>query len=107
MGDMKVPMAMPDITAVEVEAVNDVLRTPYLSIGPQIDAFERATATFVGTRHAVGVSSGTAGLHMCVIAAGVSDGDLVITTPFSFVASSNVILYERAVPVFVDVEPGT
>jgi perosamine synthetase len=103
----RIPMALPDITPEDVDAVVGVLRTPYLSIGPQIDAFERATAEYVGVRHAVGVSSGTSGLHMCAIAAGVADGDLVITTPFSFVASSNIILYERATPIFVDVEPGT
>jgi len=60
-----------------------------------------------GRRHAIGVSSGTAGLHLCVIAAGIGEGDLVITTPFSFVASANVILYERAIPVFVDIDPLT
>lgn len=104
---MRIPMARPDITAAEIEAVNEVLQTPVLSIGPRIAGFEAAVAKYVGASHAAGVSSGTAGLHMAVIAAGVADGDLVITTPFSFVASANVILYERAVPVFVDVEPNT
>jgi dTDP-4-amino-4,6-dideoxygalactose transaminase len=93
---MKVPMARPDITAAEVEAVTEVLRTPTLSIGPQLERFEEAAAAFIGARHGVGVSSGTAGLHLAVIAAGVTDGDLVITTPFSFVSSANVVLYERA-----------
>jgi perosamine synthetase len=97
-------MSSPDITAAEIEAVNRVLQTPYLSIGPHIAGFEGRFAAYVGTRHAVGVSSGTAGLHLCVIAAGVGEGDLVITTPFSFVASANVILYERAIPVFVDID---
>jgi dTDP-4-amino-4,6-dideoxygalactose transaminase len=64
-------------------------------------------ASYVGTRYAVGVNSGTSGLHLCVAAAGIGDGDLVITTPFSFIASANSILYERAVPVFVDVDPQT
>jgi len=102
-----IPMSSPDITAAEIEAVKRVLQTPYLSIGPYIAEFEERFAAYVGTRYAVGVSSGTAGLHLCVIAAGIGEGDLVITTPFSFVASANVILYERAIPVFVDIDPLT
>lgn len=104
---MKVPMSSPDITAAEIEAVIEVLRTPYLSIGPRVVEFEERFAAHVGIRHAVAVSSGTAGLHLCVIAAGIREGDLVITTPFSFIASANVILYERAIPIFVDVDPAT
>lgn len=104
---MPIPMSSPDITAAEIAAVNQVLQTSYLSIGPQIVAFEQAMAQYVGTSHAVGVNSGTSGLHLCCIAAGARDGDLVITTPFSFIASANSILYERAIPVFVDVDPAT
>ena len=104
---IRVPMSCPDITAAEVEAVTGVLQTPYLSIGPRIAEFEEHFAAYVGARHAVGVSSGTAGLHLGAIAAGVGQGDLVLTTPFSFVASANVILYERAIPVFVDIDPKT
>ncbi|HET7011533.1 MAG TPA: DegT/DnrJ/EryC1/StrS family aminotransferase [Anaerolineales bacterium] len=100
-------MSSPDLTEAERQAVLDVLRTPRLSMGPQIEAFEAAIAQLVGARHAIGVSSGTAGLHICIRAAGVQDSDLVITSPFSFVASANVILYERAVPVFVDIDPDT
>jgi len=103
----QIPMSSPDLTAAEIEAVNQVLQTPYLSIGPCIAEFEEQFAAYIGTRHAIGVSSGTTGLHLCVIAAGIADGDLVITTPFSFVASANVILYERAIPVFVDIDPYT
>jgi len=103
----RIPMSSPDLTTAEIEAVNQVLQTPYLSIGPQIEAFEQAMASYLGSAHAVGISSGTAGLHLCVIAAGVGEGDLVITTPFSFVASANVILYERASPIFVDIDPRT
>ena len=102
-----VPMSSPDITAAEVEAVNRVLQTPHLSIGPQLERFERAVASYLGVAHAIGVNSGTSGLHLCVIAAGVAAGDLVLTSPFSFVASANCILYERAVPIFVDVDPVT
>lgn len=102
-----IPMASPDLTDAEIAAVNQVLSTRHLSIGPQIEAFEQAFATYTGTRQAVGVNSGTSGLHLAMIAAGVKEGDLVITTPFSFVASANCILYERAIPVFVDIDPLT
>ncbi len=104
---MIVPMSSPDLTADDIAAVNAVLQTPILSIGPQIDAFEQAAANAVGAKYGIGVNSGTAGLHLGVIAAGVEQGDLVITTPFSFIASANAILYERGVPVFVDVDPRT
>jgi dTDP-4-amino-4,6-dideoxygalactose transaminase len=104
---MKVPMSSPDLTDREREAVLEVLRTPHLSLGPRQEAFERAVAERVGARHGIAVSSGTAGLHLAARAAGIADGDLAITSPFSFVASANVLLYERAVPIFVDVEPAT
>ncbi len=107
MSQTNIPMSSPDITTAEVEAVTAVLRTPALSMGPRIDEFERRFASYVGVRHAAGVSSGTAGLHLCVIAAGVARGDLVLTTPFSFVASANCMLYESAIPVFVDIDPLT
>jgi len=104
---VQVPMAYPDLTEADISAVDRVLRTPSLSMGPQIEAFERAIASYAGVRHAVAVSSGTAGLHLAVIVAGVGEGDVVITTPFSFVASANCILYERAIPIFVDIDPQT
>ncbi|MDN5271048.1 DegT/DnrJ/EryC1/StrS family aminotransferase [Chloroflexus sp. MS-CIW-1] len=104
---MSIPMSSPDITEAEIQAVQQVLRTNYLSIGPQINAFEQAMARYVGLPNAIGVNSGTSGLHLCCIATTARDGDLVITTPFSFIASANSILYERAVPVFVDVDPIT
>ncbi len=102
-----VTMSAPDLTSIERDAVAAVLQTPNLSMGKQILAFEDAIGNYTGSRHAIGVSSGTAGLHLCIRAAGVQDGDFVITTPFSFVSSANVILFERAVPVFVDVDPVT
>ena len=102
-----VPMSAPDLTPDERRSVAEVLNTRWLSMGPQIAAFEQSVADYVGARHAVAVNTGTAALHLCVRAAGVQDGDLVITTPFSFVASTNAILYERAIPVFVDVDPAT
>jgi len=100
-------MSSPDLTEAERQAVAAVLQTHWLSMGPETEAFEQAVRAFTGSRHAIAVSSGTAGLHLCVRAAGIGDGDLVITTPFSFVASSNVLLFERATPVFVDVDPLT
>lgn len=104
---MWVPLSSPDLGPREVEAVCEVLATNRLSLGPKLQAFEDLFAQTVGTRHAVGVSSGTTGLHLCVIALGIGEGQRVITTPFSFVASANVLLYERAVPVFVDIDPVT
>ncbi len=105
--EIRVPMSSPDLTNLEREAVAAVMRTPSLSMGNQITRFEEAVKEYTGSKHAIGVNSGTAGLHLCVRAAGIGDGDLVITTPFSFVASANVLLFERAVPIFVDVEPRT
>jgi dTDP-4-amino-4,6-dideoxygalactose transaminase len=102
-----ISMSSPDLTDDERQAVARVLETPNLSMGSQITAFEDSIKAYTGSQHAIGVSSGTAGLHLCVKAAGIQPGDLVITTPFSFVASSNVLLYEGAIPVFVDVEPRT
>ena len=104
---MRIPMCEPDITAAERAAVDEVMRTPTLSIGPQLELFEREVAAAVDTTHAAGVSSGTAGLHLSMIAADVGEGDLVLTTPFSFVASANCALYVRARPVFVDIDPET
>jgi dTDP-4-amino-4,6-dideoxygalactose transaminase len=104
---MIIPMSAPDLTEAERQAVQRVLETPFLSLGPRLTEFEERFASTFGVHHAVGVSSGTAALHLCVIAAGVKEGDLVLTTPFSFIASANCILYERGIPVFVDVDPVT
>ncbi|MCK5317695.1 MAG: DegT/DnrJ/EryC1/StrS family aminotransferase, partial [Anaerolineales bacterium] len=100
-------MSSPDITDLEREAVAAVMRTSRLSMGPEVEAFEASVSRYVGVKHALAVSSGTAGLHLAVRALGITDGDWVITTPFSFVASTNVLLYERAIPIFVDVDPDT
>jgi len=102
-----IPLSSPDITQREIDAVVDVMQTPTLSIGPRIEEFELACAKVAGRRHAIGVSSGTAGLHCAMIAADIGEGDEVITTPFSFVASTNCILYVNARPVFVDIDPKT
>jgi dTDP-4-amino-4,6-dideoxygalactose transaminase len=85
----------------------DVLRSGHLSLGPRVSEFERRFAAVLGSPHACAVSSGTAGLHLALRAVGVSDGDEVLTSPFSFVASANAALYERARPVFADIDPVT
>jgi perosamine synthetase len=102
-----IPLARPILGGPEEEAVLAVLRSGQLSLGPCLPAFERRFAERLGVVHASAVSSGTAGLHLALRAVGVQDGDEVITSPFSFVASANVILYERARPVFVDIDPTT
>jgi len=109
MGQKKnlVPMSSPDLDQCDIEAVLSTLKTSYLSIGPKIKSFERMFCDFTGAKHAIGVNSGTSGLHLCIRAAGIHQGDYVITTPFSFVSSTNVILFEKAIPVFVDVDPKT
>ena len=104
---MKIPMSSPELNKSDIQAVNDVLDTRYLSMGPKSQAFEEAIAAYAGTNHAVCVNSGTSALHLAVIAAGIEEGDLVITTPFSFVSSANCILFERGIPVFVDIDPVT
>jgi perosamine synthetase len=101
---MKIPMSGPDLTTLEIDEVSDVVASGRLSFGTRVSEFEVAIATYLGVPHAAAVNSGTAALHLAVISAGVKDSDLGITTPFSFVASSNCFLYERAIPVFVDVE---
>lgn len=103
----EIPLSKPDITDAEVAMVERVLRSGRLSIGPMAEAFEAAVAARAGRRHAVSCSSGTAGLHMCLLAMGIGPGDEVITTPFSFIASANCILYAGATPVFVDICPKT
>jgi perosamine synthetase len=100
-----IPLSSPDITDQEVRAVEEVLRSGRLSIGRHIEAFEAAVAARAGRKHGIGVSSGTSGLHLCVRGLGIGAGDEVITTPFSFVATANCILFERARPVFVEIDP--
>lgn len=100
-------LARPNITEAEIEAVVEVLRSPSLSLGPKVAEFEGLFARTCGTREAVAVSSGTAALHVVTRTLGLGSNDEVITTPFSFVASANCILYEGAKPVFVDVDGET
>lgn len=104
---MNIPLSNPDITNKEIEAVVSVLRTPDLSLGPKLREFEGIFADYLGVKHAIAINSGTSGLHLCMRALDIKDGDEVITTPFSFIASANCILFERARPVFVDIDPLT
>jgi dTDP-4-amino-4,6-dideoxygalactose transaminase len=102
-----IPMSRPDINEDDVNLVVSALRGGVLSIGPFVEQFEKRARDYVGTRYAVAVSSGTTGLHLCMRLAGVKEGSEVITSPFSFVASANCVLYERGTPVFVDIDEET
>jgi perosamine synthetase len=104
---MRIPLSAPDITEADIEAVVSVLRTPRLSIGPKMEEFERSIADLVGVSHGIAVSSGTAGLHLCLRALGIGDDDEVILPSFTFISAGNAILYERARPIFVDIDPVT
>ncbi|MGZ5338105.1 MAG: DegT/DnrJ/EryC1/StrS family aminotransferase [Thermoleophilaceae bacterium] len=102
-----IPLAKPSLSEREAALVLDTLRSARLALGPRLPEFENALAQRLGVSHLSAVSSGTAGLHLAVRAAGVEAGDEVITTPFSFVASANCVLYEHATPVFCDIDPRT
>ncbi len=101
------PLAKPVIGEQEERLLLETLRSGRLSLGPLLERFERTFGAYVGAPFASAVSSGTAGLHLALRAVGVQEGDEVITSPFSFVASANVAVYERARPVFADIDPVT
>jgi perosamine synthetase len=104
---MHIPLSCPELTSADKAAVLEVLSSSKLSLGPKLPEFEAKLATVAGRRYAIAVNSGTSALHLCIKAAGLQEGDEVITTPFSFVASANCILFERAVPIFADIDPVT
>lgn len=104
---MNIPLSQPDITEAEIEAVVSVLRSSRLSIGPKQEEFEQRIATYVSLPHAIAVSSGTAGLHLCIRALGIGKGDEVIVPSFAFVSAAHAIRYEDATPVFVDIDLNT
>ena len=104
---MKISLSQPDIMEKEVKAVLDVLKTPNLALGPKLKEFEKKIAKFTGVKYAIAVNSGTSALHLIIRALGIKEGDEVITTPFSFIASANCILFERAKPGFVDIDGKT
>ena len=104
---MHVPLSKPDIGEAEIAMVNEVLRSGRLSLGPKLAEFEQNFAAYAGTKYAIATNSGTSALHLCVRALGIGPQDEVITTAFSFVASTNCILFERGLPAFVDIDPVT
>ena len=105
MNQKPINLSSQDITQAEIDAVLEVMRSDRLSIGPKLEAFEAALARRVGRKFGIGVNSGTSGLHLCVKAMDIGPGDEVITTPFSFVATTNCLLFVDATPVFVDIDP--
>jgi perosamine synthetase len=104
---MRIPLSFPDITQAEIDAVADVLRGGRLSHGPKQEEFEAAFAAYTSSAHAVAVSSGTAALHVAIRALGIGEGDEVIVPSFAFIAVANVLRYERAIPVFNEIDPIT
>lgn len=105
--NLRIPLASPDITEAEIEAVVAVMRTSSLSLGPKLDEFEHALAAYHAMPDAIAVSSGTAALHLALRALDIREGDEVVVPSFTFIAVASVITYERAVPVFVDIDPIT
>ncbi|MGA8409038.1 MAG: DegT/DnrJ/EryC1/StrS family aminotransferase [Candidatus Acidiferrales bacterium] len=104
---MRIPLSSPDITERDIEAVTGVLRSSRLSLGPKLREFESALSQYLGAGEVIAVHSGTSGLHLCIRALGISEGDEVIVPSFTFIAAANAVRYERATPVFVDIEPET
>lgn len=105
--DERVPLSKPCIGDEDIRAVVDVLKSGWISLGPKLREFENNFASYLGKKYAVAVNSGTSGLHLCMQAIGIKEGDEVITTPLSFVASANCILYQRAKAVFADIDEKT
>jgi len=105
--NLSIPLSAPDITQAEIDAVTAVLRTPHLCFGPELAAFESALARYHSVDYAVAVSSGSAGLHLALIALGVGESDEVIIPSFAFVALANTVRQVRAQPVFAEIDPVT
>ncbi len=104
---MRIPLSSPEVTDADRDAVMRVLQTPQLSLGPKLAEFEEVIAGTAGVPYGVAVSSGTAGLHLCLRALEIGEGDEVILPSFTFIAAGNAVLYQRAKPVFVDIDPVT
>lgn len=104
---MSIPYGRQCIEEDDIQAVVDVLRSDYLTTGPKIAEFEKMVASYVGAKYAVAVSNGTAALHIACLAAGITEGDEVITSPITFAASANCVLYCGGTPVFADIDPRT
>src|SRR5215470_16458627 len=103
----KIPIAKPWVGEAEADSVRRPLLSGWLTQGPEVAAFEREFAAYVGAKHACAVSNCTTALHLALLAAGVQPGDQVITVSHSFIAGANAIRYCGAIPVFVDIEPHT
>lgn len=103
----QIPLSNPDITKREIQFTIEVLRTPNLSFGPKLIEFEEKFSKYICSKYAIAVNSGTSALHLCIKALDIKDGDNVLTTPFSFISSANCILFERANPIFVDIDEKT
>jgi FlaA1/EpsC-like NDP-sugar epimerase/dTDP-4-amino-4,6-dideoxygalactose transaminase len=104
---MQIPLSKPEVSELEIQSVTEVLRSNRLSLGPKLPEFEEKFAAYVGMRYAIATNSGSTALHLCIRSLGIGPQDEVITTPFSFVASTNCIMYEGAVPLFLDIDPVT
>lgn len=102
-----IPIAKPLLGKEEIDAVTEVLSSGMIAQGPKVDEFELAFSEYTGCEYAAAVNSGTAALHIALLAYGIGKGDEVITTPFSFIATANSILYTGAKPIFADIEPDT
>ena len=107
MADIKVSIASPVIEEEEINAVIDVMKSGMIAQGPKVIEFEEEFAKYVGAKYGIATNSGTSALHVALLAAGIGEGDEVITTPFTFAATGNSILYTAARPVFVDIDPET
>ena len=104
MSNIKVPIAKPIIGEEEIENVVEVLKSGMIAQGPRVAEFEQKFADWVGAKYGIAVNSGTAALHVALLSCGIGEGDEVITTPFTFIASGNAILYTGAKPVFADID---
>jgi len=104
---MQIPLSSPDIIEKDIKAVMEVMNSRFLSIGPKVVEFEKKMSEYAGVKFAVAVNSGTSALHLIIRGMDIKEGDKVLTTPFSFISSSNCILFERATPLFVDIEEST
>ena len=104
---MRIPLSAPDIDEADIDAVVGVLRTSRLALGPKMEEFEEAVASYAGVPYGVALASGTAGLHLGLAALDIGEGDEVILPSFTFIAAGNAVLYRRAIPVFADIDPLT
>ncbi len=104
---MRINLSGPDITQAEIDAVTEVLESGSLSLGPKVPEFEKTMADYLGMKHTIAVANGTCGLHLLMRAFGVGEGDEVISTPFSFIASTNCVMFDGGRPVLVDIDPET